>query len=84
MPLAFFSSDTLILDKLIDSFDDKSKSVFFISESYQPCFACADAYIQLNSNHIQMIFYAYLMLGIYLLYLIIYRGSKEDTNLGNN
>ncbi len=77
LALAFFPLILLFLDKLIDSFDDKSKSVFSFQNLINLALLALMLHIQLNSNHIQMIFYAYLMLGIYLLYLIIYRVVKK-------
>lgn len=77
LALAFFPLILLFLDKLIDSFDDKSKSVFSFQNLINLALLALMLHIQLNSNHIQMIFYAYLMLGIYLLYLIIYRIVKK-------
>jgi hypothetical protein len=80
LALAFFPFILLFLDKLIDSFDDENKKVFSFSNLINLALLALMLHIQLNSNHIQMIFYAYLMLGMYLLYLIIYRIFKK-TNI---
>ena len=73
LSLAFFPLVLLFLDKLIDSFDKEKKPVLSFSNLINLALLAIMLHIQLNSNHIQMIFYAYLMIGIYLLYQIIYR-----------
>lgn len=73
LSLAFFPLILLFLDKLIDSFDNEKKPVLSFSNLINLALLAIMLHIQLNSNHIQMIFYAYLMIGIYLLYMIIYR-----------
>lgn len=73
LSLAFFPLVLLFLDKLIDSFDNEKKPVLSFSNLINLALLAMMLHIQLNSNHIQMIFYAYLMIGIYLLYMIIYR-----------
>ncbi len=80
LALAFFPFILLALDKLIDSFSDEKKSVFSFQNLLNLFFLTIMLHIQLNSNHIQMIFYCYLMFGIYLLYLIIYNVVKK-TNI---
>ncbi|MBK9331536.1 MAG: hypothetical protein IPM96_03785 [Ignavibacteria bacterium] len=82
LSLAFFPFILLALDKLIDSFSDEKKSVFSFQNLLNLFFLTIMLHIQLNSNHIQMIFYCYLMLGIYLLYLIIYNVVKKTNVSG--
>lgn len=82
LSLAFFPFILLFLDKLIDSFDDKKKSLLSFSNLINLALLALMLHIQLNSNHIQMIFYAYLMIGIYLLYLIIYRIAVKTNITG--
>jgi len=82
LSLAFFPFILLAIDKLIDSFDDKKKSLFSATNLLNFFFLSIMLHIQLNSNHIQMIFYSYLMIGIYLLYLIIYRVVKKTNIAG--
>lgn len=78
LSLAFFPYILLALDKLIDSFKEKSKPVFAPSNLLNFTLLALMLHIQLNSNHIQMIFYSYLMIGIYLLYLLIYSVIKKS------
>ncbi len=73
MALAFFPLILLLIDKLIDSLSDEKKSLFSYSNLLNFALLTILLHIQLSSNHIQMIFYSYLMIGIYLFYLIIYR-----------
>ncbi|MEO6694557.1 MAG: YfhO family protein [Ignavibacteria bacterium] len=82
LSLAFFPFILLAIDKLIDSFDDKKRSIFSASNLLNFFFLTIMLHIQLNSNHIQMIFYSYLMIGIYLLYIIIYRAVKKTNVSG--
>lgn len=82
LALAFFPMILLMTDKLIDSLDDKRKSLFSFSNLLNLALLALMLHIQLNSNHIQMIFYSYLMIGIYLLYLIIYRAVKKSNAAG--
>jgi Bacterial membrane protein YfhO len=77
MALAFFPLILLFIDRLIDSFDDRTKSFFSYSNLINLFLLTIMLHIQLSSNHIQMLFYSYLMIGIYLLYLIIYRAVKK-------
>ncbi|MBV6478899.1 MAG: hypothetical protein HGGPFJEG_01656 [Ignavibacteria bacterium] len=82
LSLAFFPLILLFLDKLIDSFDDEKKPIFSFSNLINLALLSIMLHIQLNSNHIQMIFYAYLMIGIYLLYLIIHRIAVKSNISG--
>lgn len=75
--LAFFPYVLLLVDKLIDSFSDKTRSLFNYKNLIYLFLLTICLHIQLNSNHIQMIFYSYLMIGIYMLYLIIYSLIKK-------
>lgn len=77
LALAFFPFILLMIDRLIDSFDDEKKSLFSFTNLLNFFFLAILLHFQLNSNHIQMIFYSYLMIGIYLLYLLIYRLVKK-------
>lgn len=81
LSLAFFPLILLMIDKLLDSFDDK-KSLFSFSNLLSFVFLSLMLHFQLNSNHIQMIFYSYLMIGIYLIYLLIYRLVKKSNISG--
>ncbi|MDQ3019951.1 MAG: YfhO family protein [Bacteroidota bacterium] len=82
LALAFFPLILLMIDKLINSFDDKKKSMFSYSNLLSFVLLAIMLHIQINSNHVQMIFYAYLMMGIYLLYQIIYRVAKKTNVAG--
>ncbi|MEO8210616.1 MAG: YfhO family protein [bacterium] len=82
LALAFFPLILLMIDKLIDSFDDEKKSMFSYSNLLSFVLLAIMLHIQINSNHVQMIFYAYLMMGIYLLYKIIYRIVKKTNAVG--
>jgi hypothetical protein len=82
LSLAFFPFILLIIDRLIYSFTHKDKGIFTASNLLNLFFLALMLHIQLNSNHIQMIFYAYLMIGIYLLYLIIYSFVKKENFSG--
>ncbi|MEO8665133.1 MAG: YfhO family protein [Ignavibacteria bacterium] len=81
LALAFFPLILLTIDKLIDAFDQK-RSLFSFSNLLNFVFLALMLHIQLSSNHIQMIFYSYLMIGIYLLYLIVYRLVKKTNVSG--
>ncbi|MBK8549834.1 MAG: YfhO family protein [Ignavibacteria bacterium] len=78
MALAFFPLILLLIDKLIDSFSDIKKSIFSYSNLINFVLLTIMLHIQLSSNHIQMIFYSYLMIGLYLMYLIIFRIFNKD------
>jgi len=82
LALAFFPLILLVIDKLIDSFDDDKKKIFSSSNLLNFVLLTVMLHIQLSSNHIQMIFYSYLMIGIYLLYQIIYRIVKKSSAAG--
>jgi len=77
LALAFFPLILLMIDKLLDAFDDERKPMFSFSNLLSFAFLAILLHFQLNSNHIQMIFYSYLMIGIYLLYLLIFRLLKK-------
>ncbi|MCB0727464.1 MAG: YfhO family protein [Ignavibacteriae bacterium] len=77
MSLAFFPLILLMIDKLIDAFDDEKEPMFSYKNLINFFLLTVMLHIQLSSNHIQMIFYAYLLIGIYLLYQIIYRAVKK-------
>ncbi len=77
MALAFFPFILLVIDKLIDSFNDPKKKVFSYSNLINFVLLTLMLHIQLSSVHMQMIFYSYLMIGLYLLYLILYNVFKK-------
>ncbi len=79
--LAFFPFILLALDRLIDSFDQK-KSILSFQNLLNFVFLSILLHFQLNSNHIQMIFYSYLLIGIYLLYQILYRIFNKNNIAG--
>lgn len=82
LALAFFPLILLSIDKLIDSLDEDKKKMFSYSNLLNFVLLAVMLHIQLSSNHIQMIFYSYLMIGIYLLYQIIYRAVKKSNVAG--
>lgn len=82
LSLAFFPLILLSIDKLIDSLYSGRKSLVSYSNLLNFFFLTLFLHIQLNSNHIQMLFYSYLFIGIYLLYLIIYRLVKKTQVAG--
>jgi len=82
LSLAFFPFILLAIDKLIDSFRDEKKPLFSYTNLLNLFFLSIMLHIQLNSNHIQMIFYSYLMIGIYILYLSIFSLIKKQNISG--
>lgn len=74
MTFAFVPLILLIIDWLIDTgFKNKFKVLFNFA------LLAIIVYIQLHFHHIQMLFYSYLMIGIYFLYIVIYKLlSKEQ------
>lgn len=82
LALAFFPFILFIMDRLIDAFDDKSKKMFSYTNLLNFAFLALLLHFQLNSNHIQMIFYCYLMIGMYLLYVVIYRAVTKTNFSG--
>ncbi|MCY7361113.1 MAG: hypothetical protein LH629_03450, partial [Ignavibacteria bacterium] len=82
LSLAFFPLILLAIDKLIDSFRDEKKPLFSYTNLLNLFFLSIMLHIQLNSNHIQMIFYSYLMIGIYILYLLIFSLIKKQNISG--
>lgn len=77
LALAFFPFILLLVDKLIDSLEEKGKGIFNYTNLISFALLAIFFHFQLNSNHIQMIFYSYLMIGIYLLYQLIFRAVKK-------
>ncbi len=77
LALAFFPLILLLIDKMMDSITDEKKSLFSFTNLINFAVLTFLLHLQLNSNHIQMLFYSYLMIGIYLLYMIIYRIIKK-------
>ncbi len=82
LALAFFPLILLTIDKLIESLGDDKKKMFSYSNLLNFVLLTVMLHIQLSSNHIQMIFYSYLMIGIYLLYQIIYTIVKKSSSAG--
>ncbi len=77
LSLAFFPLILLVIDKLIDEFSKKDSKTFSYKNLLSIFFLALMLHIQLNSNHIQMIFYSYLFIGIYLMYVILYNAIKK-------
>lgn len=77
LSLAFFPFILLVVDRLIDSYSKKDTKLVSAGNLINLFFLALMLHIQLNSNHIQMIFYSYLFIGIYLLYLIIFNAVKK-------
>lgn len=82
LSLAFFPFILLVIDKLVDSFSKGEKGMFSYKNLLSLFFLALMLHIQLNSNHIQMIFYSYLFIGIYLLYLIIHSAVQKQNIAG--
>lgn len=82
LSLAFFPLILLFIDRLVDSFSKKENGLFRSANLLNLFFLALMLHIQLNSNHIQMIFYSYLYIGLYLLYLIIYSAVKKENFSG--
>lgn len=74
MTFAFVPLILLIIDWLIDTgFKNKFRVLFNFA------LLAIIVYIQLHFHHIQMLFYSYLMIGIYFIYIVIYKLiSKEQ------
>ena len=72
MTFAFFPLIMLVLDKLIDS-KDENKLKLLINFTLLTILI----YIQFHFHHIQMLFYSYMMISIYILYNLIYRLIKK-------
>lgn len=72
MTFAFFPLVLLAIDMMIDSgLKDWKKYMIYLA------IVAILIYLQLHFHHIQMLFYSYLMIGIYYGYLLIYRIIKK-------
>ena len=72
MTFAFFPLIMFIIDRLIDSRD---KNIFKMLLNFS--LLTILIYIQLHFHHIQMLYYSYMMIGIYIGYILIYRLVKK-------
>ncbi len=70
MTFSFFPL-ILLLVELISSERDNYKSIFYFAV------LTVTLFIQLHFHHIQMLFYSYMMIGIYLVYFIIYNFTQK-------
>lgn len=73
MTFAFVPLIMLYLDKLIESEDDNK---FRIIMDFG--LLTTIVFLQLHFHHIQMLFYSYMMIGIYTLYTLVYRLIKKQ------
>ena len=73
MTISFFPLIMLFLDKLTDDDEQEKFKIIFN-------FALLSilVYLQLHFHHIQMLFYSYMMIGIYTLYRVIYSLIKKE------
>lgn len=67
MTFAFFPLILLMIERLIES-DDNNRFKTVLNFSI----LAIVLYIQLQFHHVQMLFYSYMMTGIYLVYLLLY------------
>ena len=67
MTFAFFPLILLLFEKLMDSEDNNGFKMMFNFALLTVVF-----YIQLHFHHIQMLFYSYMMIGIYVAYYLVY------------
>lgn len=72
MTIAFFPLIMLVLDLLIET-DFKNKYRLILNFALLTILV----YIQLHFHHIQMLFYSYMMIGIYTLYNVIFSIVKK-------
>ncbi|HEY5536752.1 MAG TPA: YfhO family protein [Ignavibacteria bacterium] len=72
MTFAFFPLIMFIIDRLIDSRD---KNIFKMLLNF--ALLTILIYIQLHFHHIQMLYYSYMMIGIYIGYILVYRLIKK-------
>ena len=77
MTFAFFPLIMLIIDKIIES-DNKDKFRTVLNLALLAILV----FIQLHFHHIQMLFYSYMMIGIYIGYIFIYRLIKKSEVAG--
>jgi hypothetical protein len=72
MTFSFFPLIMLFLDKLIDSEDEnRYKTILNFG------FLAMLVFLQLHFHHIQMLFYSYMMIGIYIVYRVIFSLIKK-------
>jgi len=72
MTFSFFPLIMLFLDKLIDSEDEnKFKMMLYFG------LLAVLVFLQLHFHHIQMLFYSYMMIGIYILYRVLFSLIKK-------
>lgn len=72
MTFAFFPLIMLFLDKLIDS-EDENRFKLMLNFGLLAMLV----FLQLHFHHIQMLFYSYMMIGIYILYRVIFSLIKK-------
>lgn len=72
MTFAFYPLIMLFLDKLIDS-DDENRYKMILNFGLLAMLV----FLQLHFHHIQMLFYSYMMIGIYILYRVIFSLIKK-------
>ncbi len=77
LAITFFPLILLVVDKLIEQ---NYKNKFYLL--LDAVFLVIMLHIQLGSNHMQMIFYSYLMLGMYVAYILIYKLLKKQNIRG--
>jgi|WetSurMetagenome_2_1015567.scaffolds.fasta_scaffold51781_1 hypothetical protein len=72
MTFSFFPLIMLFLDKLIDS-EDENKFKMMLNFGLLAMLV----FLQLHFHHMQMLFYSYMMIGIYILYRVIFSLIKK-------
>ena len=72
MTFAFFPLIMLILDKMIEA-EDENRFKLMMNFALLAILI----YIQLHFHHVQMMFYSYMMISIYILYNLFYRIIKK-------
>jgi len=72
MTFSFFPLIMLFLDKLIDS-DDENRYKTILNFGLLAMLV----FLQLHFHHIQMLFYSYMMIGIYILYRVVFSLIKK-------
>lgn len=72
MTFSFFPLIMLFLDKLIDS-DDENRYKTILNFGLLAMLV----FLQLHFHHIQMLFYSYMMIGMYIVYKVVYSLIKK-------
>jgi len=72
MTFSFFPLIMLFLDKLIDS-DDENRYKTILNFGLLAMLV----FLQLHFHHIQMLFYSYMMIGMYIVYRVVYSLIKK-------